>query len=318
LPNTAAIAGLPPGQAEQNPLRIREVACEVHEPGERDRFAASNERDDRLIQLLLRRGAVSLPDLIKALEVSLKSKRRLGEILLTQRKISSEDLERALRDQLKDIVCSLFAWTSGTWKLEAGEPPAESVTLKAHPLALILEGIRRIDSWARAYEVVGGMNAEYLATRGMVAASAEYRVKNTHHTGPEKCIEDAKSAVRWLRVNARRLGIDPDQVLAGGGSAGGTDATFTAYNTTYEPEGEDKSVSSKPNALVLYNPAIGTPEYTLPNRPPEEQVKMRTFLSAWKVTKGGPPAILFFGTDDALLTPARTFVKEMIAPLEAA
>ncbi len=155
--------------------------------------------------------------------------------------------------------------------------------------------------------------AEYLATRGMVAASAEYRVKNTHHTGPEKCIEDAKSAVRWLRVNARRLGIDPERVLAGGGSAGGTDAVFTAYNTTYEPEGEDTSISSKPNALVLYNPAIGTPEFTSPNRPKEEQAAIREFLSAWKVTKGGPPAILFFGTDDALLAPARAFVKEMIA-----
>jgi hypothetical protein len=128
-------------------------------------FAASSERDDRLFPLLLRRGAVSLPDLIKALEGSLKDKRRLGEVLLAKRKIGREDLERALRDQLKDIVCSLFAWTSGTWQFEAGEPPAESVTLKAHPLALILEGIRRIDSWARAYDVVGGMNAEYLATR---------------------------------------------------------------------------------------------------------------------------------------------------------
>jgi len=128
-------------------------------------FASSNERDDRLFQLLLRRGAVSLPDLIKALEVSLKDKRRLGEILLAQRKIGREDLERGLQDQLKDIVCGLFAWTTGAWQFEAGEPPAESVTLKVHPLALILEGIRRIDSWARAYEVVGGMNAEYLATR---------------------------------------------------------------------------------------------------------------------------------------------------------
>jgi uncharacterized protein DUF4388 len=128
-------------------------------------FASSNNRDDRLFQLLLRRGAVSLPDLIKALEVSLKDKRRLGEILLAQRKIGREDLERALQDQLKDIVCSLFSWTSGAWQFESGAPPSESVTLKAHPLALILEGIRRIDSWARAFEVVGGLNTEYLATK---------------------------------------------------------------------------------------------------------------------------------------------------------
>src|SRR5579862_275986 len=60
--------------------------------------------------------------------------------------------------------------------------------------------------------------SEYLASRGMVAASAEYRIKNTHHTSPEKCVEDSKSAVRWMRMNARRLGIDPGKIIAGGGS----------------------------------------------------------------------------------------------------
>ena len=29
LPNDAAVGGLPPGHAEQDPLRIREIACEV-------------------------------------------------------------------------------------------------------------------------------------------------------------------------------------------------------------------------------------------------------------------------------------------------
>jgi acetyl esterase/lipase len=77
--------------------------------------------------------------------------------------------------------------------------------------------------------------AEYLAARGMVAASADYRVRGRQKTGPDKSIEDAKSAVRWLRANARRLGIDPNRVAAGGGSAGATCAAFTAYNTAYEP-----------------------------------------------------------------------------------
>ena len=128
-------------------------------------FAISNNRDDRLFQLLLRRGAVSLPHLMKALQASLKNKQRLGEVLLSQRRISQEDLERALQDQLKDIVCSVFNWTGGTWQFEKGPAPAERVTLKAHPFALILEGIRRIDSWARVDEVVGGLNAEYRSTR---------------------------------------------------------------------------------------------------------------------------------------------------------
>src|SRR5215472_8079577 len=142
--------------------------------------------------------------------------------------------------------------------------------------------------------------AEYFASRGLVAASAEYRIRNKHQTGPEKSIEDAKSTVRWLRINARPLGIDPGRIIAGGGSAGGTCATFAAYNTTYEPEGEDMSVSSRPDALVLYNPALGFPADTSRFTPQEKKQvnELGEFIAAWNVTKGGPPAILFFGTED--------------------
>src|SRR5437762_2859016 len=42
-------------------------------------------------------------------------------------------------------------------------------------------------------------SAEYFATRGLDAASAEYRIESIHHTLPERCIEDGKSAIRWLR-----------------------------------------------------------------------------------------------------------------------
>src|ERR1022692_240574 len=111
-----------------------------------------------------------------------------------------------------------------------------------------------------------------------------------------------------MRINARRLGIGPDRILAGGGSAGGTCAVYTAYNTSFEPEGEDTSVSSKPDALVLYNPYIGTASDKTERDEPNP-----AWRTDWKVTKGGPPAILFFGTDDALLAPARTFVQQMAA-----
>jgi acetyl esterase len=161
--------------------------------------------------------------------------------------------------------------------------------------------------------------AEYFASRGLVAASAEYRIGNVHHTPPEKCAEDAKSAVRWLRVNARRLGIDSKRVIAGGGSAGGTISAFAAYNTVYEPEGEDASISSTPDALVLYNPALGFPADTgrlgeERKKQGEQRVKeVGAFIANWKVTKGGPPAILFFGTEDYLQEKAREFAKQLIA-----
>ena len=98
--------------------------------------------------------------------------------------------------------------------------------------------------------------ATYLASRGMVAARADYRVKSRHGVTPEECVEDAKSAVRWLRQNAAKLGIDPDRIVAAGGSAGGHIAACTALDPGLEAEGEDPKISSKPNALVLFNPVL--------------------------------------------------------------
>jgi acetyl esterase/lipase len=58
-------------------------------------------------------------------------------------------------------------------------------------------------------------------------------------------------------MNARHLGIDAKRVIAGGGSSGGTIAVFAAYNKSFEPDDEDGCISSKPDALVFINPALG-------------------------------------------------------------
>ena len=157
--------------------------------------------------------------------------------------------------------------------------------------------------------------AEYFATRGLVAASAEYRIESVHHTPPDACAEDGKSAVRWLRMNSRHLGIDVGRVIAGGGSSGGSIAAFAAYNAAFDSDTEDKSISSRPDALVLINPALGFPERSplTTEQRQAAQGPLGIFISSWKVTKGGPPAILFFGTEDAFLEKAYDFARQLIA-----
>ena len=71
-------------------------------------------------------------------------------------------------------------------------------------------------------------HCEYLATRGMVAMTVDYRVFSRHKASPYDCVEDAKSAIRWIRENAQKLGVDPDRIVAAGGSAGGHLAASTA------------------------------------------------------------------------------------------
>ena len=51
----------------------------------------------------------------------------------------------------------------------------------------------------------------YLALRGMVAISVQYRTINVFGTTPKECVKDGKSAMRWVRTHAAELGIDPPE-----------------------------------------------------------------------------------------------------------
>ena len=96
--------------------------------------------------------------------------------------------------------------------------------------------------------------ARHLAARGMVAVLADYRVKSRQDAKPADCVADAKACVRWVRANAGRLGVDPTRLAVGGGSAGGHLAAAVATVPGLDPATDDKAVSCRPDALVLFNP----------------------------------------------------------------
>ncbi|HJU44019.1 MAG TPA: family 43 glycosylhydrolase, partial [Vicinamibacterales bacterium] len=100
--------------------------------------------------------------------------------------------------------------------------------------------------------------AKHFASRGMVAIVADYRVFNRHKTTPFEAIADGKSAIRWVRARAKELGIDPNRIAAAGGSSGGHVALSAAVIGQFDEAAEDTRVSSRPNALVLFNPAVDT------------------------------------------------------------
>ncbi len=111
-------------------------------------------------------------------------------------------------------------------------------------------------SWKGGNPAQFEKHCEYLSARGMVAIVADYRVKNRHDVAAKVCVSDAKSAIRWIRENASELGVDRNRIAAGGGSAGGHLAAACATLPKFDDENENKSISSKPNALVLFNPAL--------------------------------------------------------------
>lgn len=113
-------------------------------------------------------------------------------------------------------------------------------------------------NWTRGSLTQFVPQARYLAQRGMVAVLADYRVFERQGTSPFEAMADAKSAVRWLRQHADELGIDPTRIVAAGGSSGGHIALSAAVFEQFDERTENLAVSSKPNALVLFNPAVDT------------------------------------------------------------
>ncbi|MDX1679542.1 MAG: alpha/beta hydrolase fold domain-containing protein [Akkermansiaceae bacterium] len=97
---------------------------------------------------------------------------------------------------------------------------------------------------------------QLLADKGMVAISAQYRTSESHGTDPRACVEDGKSAVRWLHQHAKELGIDVDRLALGGGSAGGHVAAAAHFCKGFDAEGEDPKVPTTADALLLYNPVL--------------------------------------------------------------
>ena len=143
-------------------------------------------------------------------------------------------------------------------------------------------------------------HARHLAdAHGFVAVCAEYRTRKSHGTSPYECVKDGKSAVRWLRAHAAELGIDPDRLAAGGGSAGGHVAATTGVCPGGDEAGEDLSVSSVPNALLLFNPVYDNgPEGYGHGRLGE---RWREVSPLHNIREGAPPTIVFLGTKDKLI-----------------
>ena len=144
--------------------------------------------------------------------------------------------------------------------------------------------------------------SKYFASRGMVAITAEYRTHNKHNAIPRNCVEDGRQAVRYVRQHAAELGIDPQKIAVGGGSAGGHVAAAVAMCPTIDAKPKS-TISSMPNALVLFNPVYNNgPKGYGHSRVAEYWEDISPYHN---IRKGLPPTIVFFGTNDSCVPVAQ-------------
>lgn len=106
--------------------------------------------------------------------------------------------------------------------------------------------------------------ANRLAERGYVAATASYRLAPRNQF--PSSVEDVKAAVRFLRANAAKYGIDPDHIGAWGGSAGGHLVLMLGLTpdvAEFEGTGPNREFSSKVQAVInYYGPTDFTQSYS--------------------------------------------------------
>jgi acetyl esterase/lipase len=135
----------------------------------------------------------------------------------------------------------------------------------------------------------------YFASRGLVCATAEYQMLSkadaaklpAGETRKRVCVTDAKSAIRWLKQHAGELGIDPQRLITGGGSAGGHISALATMNPGLNDPADPKDIDTSVVAYVWFNPAFATDD----DKDPE--IDILRYLKA-----DLPPAIAFFGDKD--------------------
>lgn len=113
-------------------------------------FASSTFEDDRLGEMLVKAGKISLEQYDKSVELLKTSKKRQGAILVDLGYITPKDLFWGVKYQVKEIICSIFQLEDGAYEFnEHAVPPDEVITLKISMNNLIYEGGSRIDNITR-------------------------------------------------------------------------------------------------------------------------------------------------------------------------
>jgi len=167
-------------------------------------------------------------------------------------------------------------------------------------------------------------HARYFASRGMVAFSVQYRLTSREGVTVADCIEDCKSAMRFIRLNAARFGVDPSRIAVLGDSAGGhLAACLGVMDDRFDAPGEDRSVNSLANAMILYNPVVDSTVPELIKYVPDRPIRGEPGLSRIEIVRrisplfcvkpGQPPALVMHGLDDTNVPPdqARRFAEAM-------
>jgi acetyl esterase len=230
--------------------------------------------------------ALALPSAMSAQDTAApKSKPDAKPQARQQAKIQGpQPTEKKVYKEVGDTKLEIWIWKPEGWKAE----DKRSVMVFYHG-----------GGWRNGSPMAFSRQSAALAKVGMVAVSVQYRLTSQPGVTVTDCVKDARSAFRWVRSHANELGIDPAKMAAGGGSAGGhLAATLTTLDEVNDAN-DDLSVSTKPAALLLFNPAVKLDFRRATEIAAQKQQELLKVSPYHHVKAGHPPAIIFHGDADS-------------------
>src|SRR6476619_5997625 len=112
-------------------------------------FASSNLPNDRLGEILLREGKITVEEYEASIKAITKGKRQ-GKVLVEMGALSPKDLWEGVQFQVKEIVYTVFQWDEGPFHFEESSlPEKERITVDLDIQDLIRAGLRRVDAGGR-------------------------------------------------------------------------------------------------------------------------------------------------------------------------
>lgn len=127
-------------------------------------FAMSTDREDRLSSLLIRDNVLSLSELTRAIERMLKGSERLGDVLVAERIFTESARGKALRAQVREILCRMLAPGNDRYAVVEGRAEYEDIGFTTPVNSLIREALTRSRAVHLILEEIGGPAASFAPT----------------------------------------------------------------------------------------------------------------------------------------------------------
>lgn len=172
--------------------------------------------------------------------------------------------------------------------------PSDFEERNDHAILLFFNG----GAWDRGNVIQFAPHALHFVQQGVVCGLVEYRNRNTHpDSSPSNSAEDARAAIQYVRVHAKRLRIDPEKLILVGAGAGAN----IAGQATFRQEDSSDGVSVRPNALVMLSPIIDVEKGGYGCEQFSDIADIKQACLSKQIASGAVPMLVMHGTADRLV-----------------